>query len=303
MRQLIILLFTAMLTTISQAQDWLDRSLYPFDSHYFELDPGKLHYLDEGQGEVLLFVHGTPTWSFLYRDLIQDLSQDYRCIAIDHLGFGLSDKPVDFPGTPEAHSRNLSTFIQALDLENITLVVHDFGGPIGLGAGLDNHQRIKRVVLFNSWLWSTQNNPVAMEIDGFLNSEVGEDLYLNQNYSPVVLLKQAFADTTNLSAAAHQHYIAPFPTPATRQSLLRIGRSFVGSSGWYEEQWKKLALLEDKDWLILWGEKDLFLDVSYRNRWSSRLPQAKVISFDVGHFVQEEETEAAIDAIRAFLKE
>lgn len=303
MRQLIILLFTAMLTTISQAQDWLDPSLYPFDSHYLELDAGKLHYLDEGQGEVLLFVHGTPTWSFLYRDLIQDLSQDYRCIAIDHLGFGLSDKPVDFPGTPEAHSRNLSTFIQALGLENITLVVHDFGGPIGLGAGLENHQRIKRVVLFNSWLWSTQNNPVAMEIDGFLNSEVGKDLYLNQNYSPVVLLKQAFADTTNLSTAAHQHYIAPFPTPATRQSLLHIGRSFVGSSGWYEEQWKKLGLLEDKDWLILWGEKDLFLDVSYRNRWSSRLPQAKVISFDAGHFVQEEETEAAIDAIRAFLKE
>ncbi len=303
MRQIIIILITAMITTISQAQDWVDRSLYPFDSYSIELDAGRMHYLDEGQGEVLLFVHGTPTWSFLYREFIQDLSKDYRCIAIDHLGFGLSDKPADFSGTPEAHSKNLSAFIQALRLEDITLVVHDFGGPIGLGAGLENYQRIKRVVLFNTWLWSTKDNPIAAEIDGFLNSEVGQDLYLNQNYSPAVLLKQAFADSTRLTAAVHQHYIAPFPTPSSRMSLLNIGKAFVGSSAWYDEQWEKLNLLEDKDWLILWGEKDLFLDVNHRDRWSNRLPQAKVVSFAAGHFVQEEETEAATDAIRAFLKE
>ena len=114
---------------------WLDRSVYPFAHSYARLEAGTMHYVDEGEGETLLFVHGTPTWSFLYRDMIQALSKNHRCVAIDHLGFGLSEKPEKFSGLPEDHAENLAAFIKKLDLRDITLVVHDFGGPIGLGAG------------------------------------------------------------------------------------------------------------------------------------------------------------------------
>ena len=291
-----------MLVSNVTAQNWLDQDLYPFQSHFLELENGKIHYVDEGQGEVLLFVHGTPTWSFLYRDFIQELSKDYRCIAIDHLGFGLSDQqPDSFAGTPQAHAQNLSALVQELDLHDITLVVHDFGGPIGLGAAIENVDRIERIVLFNSWLWSTKENVVAQEIDQLLNSEVGEDLYLNQNFSPVVLLKQAFSDASRLSTEVHEHYIAPFPDPASRASLLKIGKAFTGSSDWYEQQWERLDLLADKNWLILWGTRDPFLDVSFRDRWAKRLPNATVVSFDSGHFVQEETTEEVLQAMQKWL--
>ncbi|MEL6832866.1 MAG: alpha/beta fold hydrolase [Bacteroidota bacterium] len=303
MKSFLIILLTVMLVQNSQTQSWLDQQLYPFESHFLELESGNLHYLDEGTGEVLLFVHGTPTWSFLYRDFISELSTDYRCIALDHLGFGLSDpQGQDFAGTPQAHAANLSALIQKLDLRDITLVVHDFGGPIGLGAALENEDRIKQVVVFNTWLWSTKENVMAQEIDQLLNSEVGEDLYLKQNFSPVVLLKQAFSDSTHLTPEIHQHYIAPFPTPTSRQSLLKVGKSFAGASDWYQQQWERLDLLQEKGWLVLWGTKDPFLDVSFRDRWAQRFPQAKVVSFDSGHFVQEEKTAEAIQVLQDWLR-
>lgn len=127
------------------AQDWLDTAEYPFRHHYADLRNGKMHYVDEGKGDVILFVHGTPSWSFLYRNYIKTFSADYRCIAIDHIGFGLSEKSESFVGSPQEHARNLSEFIRKLELQNITLVVHDFGGPIGLAAAMDNPERIKKL--------------------------------------------------------------------------------------------------------------------------------------------------------------
>ena len=100
---------------------WLDKNLYPFQSRFFHTKNGKMHYIDEGQGQTILFVHGTPTWSFLYREYIKDLSSSYRCIAIDHLGFGLSDKPnIDYKA--ENLSKDLLSFIEQMDLQNVILV-------------------------------------------------------------------------------------------------------------------------------------------------------------------------------------
>ena len=283
-----------------QTPAWLDSNLYPFTSHYIQLGTGQMHYIDEGQGDPILFVHGTPTWSFLYRDIVRDLSKQYRCIAIDHLGFGLSEKPEDFSGTPQDHAHNLLEFIKKLDLQNITLVVHDFGGPIGLAAGIDQADRIKRVVLFNSWLWETKHNPDTLKIDKLIKGWLGRYLYLNMNFSPKVLLKKGFADKKNLPRDVHQHYTKPFPNKASRKPLLQIAEALVGSSDWYRQQWEKLDRLADKDWLILWGSKDSFITTEYLNKWRSRLPNAKVREFASGHFVQEESTAEVIAAIRAF---
>src|SRR5512133_3021901 len=110
----------------------LDRSEYPFASHYLQLPMGRMHYIDEGHGSPIVMVHGTPTWSFLYRHLVKRLAADYRCLAPDNLGFGLSNKPAGWSYTPQAHADNLRAFIESLGLRDVTLVVHDFGGPIGL---------------------------------------------------------------------------------------------------------------------------------------------------------------------------
>ncbi len=290
------------MTTLAQSQNWLDTSLYPFQHNYLSLEAGTMHYVDEGQGPVILFVHGTPAWSFLYRDFIKELSKNHRCIAVDHLGFGLSEKPQSFTGTPQLHAKNLSEFINKMDLKDITLVVHDFGGPIGLAAGIENHQRIKRIVLFNTWLWATKDDKGAQKIDRILHSWLGNFLYLNTNFSPNVLLKMAFHDKGKLSKTIHNQYKKPFPNKKSRFGLLNIGKALIGSSDWYEEQWNQLDKLQDKQWLILWGTEDTFISMEYLAQWKQRLPNAKVLELNCGHFVQEEETERAIEEITGFME-
>lgn len=283
------------------SQSWVDTSLYPFENKFLRLEAGNMHYVDEGKGDVILFVHGTPTWSFLYRDFIKELSKENRCIAIDHLGFGLSDKPESALGTPEWHAQNLSEFIQKLDLKNITLVVHDFGGPIGLAAGIENSERIKRVVLFNSWLWATDQREDAQKIEKTVNSGLGKFLYLNMNFSPKVLLKKGFANKKNLSKEVHRQYIKPFPNKSSRIPLLNLAKALVGSSDWYQKQWEQLDALSDKEWLILWGTKDEFITMENLKKWQERLPHAESKEFDCGHFVQEEKTEESIKEIVSFM--
>lgn len=289
------------MTTSIPQPNWLDTQLYPFTSRYLSLKKGTMHYLDEGEGACLLFVHGTPTWSFLYRDFIKELSKHHRCIAIDHLGFGLSEKPRNFEGTPENHAANLTEFIEKLDLQNITLIVHDFGGPIGLAAGIAQSHRIKQIVLFNSWMWATKQEKAVQKVDKTINSWLGKLLYLRFNFSPKVLLKQGFHDKKQLSKSVHQHYIQPFPTKSSRQVLLHLAQALMGASDWYEAQWQQLDKLATKKWLILWGKKDSFITTRYLEKWQSRLPQASVEQLDCGHFIQEEKTEEAIRAIKRFL--
>lgn len=282
-------------------QSWLDSQQYPFTNQYIQLDVGKMHYVDEGEGETLLFVHGTPTWSFLYRKYIQELSKNYRCIAIDHIGFGLSEKPADFDGTPQSHSQNLSAFIEKLNLTNITLVVHDFGGPIGLSSAIQNHHRIKQIVMFNTWLWETKNNPQAQKVDKVLNSAIGKFMYLWLNVSPKLLIKQGISDKKNLTKAIHAQYIKPFPNRTSRHSLWNIGKALVGSSDWYQQQWQNLDVLANKPWLILWGKKDAFITPEYLQKWKQRLPKAVVKEYEWGHFLQEEKPTETIEEITRFM--
>lgn len=280
---------------------WINKHLYPFEQRYISLKEGKMHYIDEGKGDIILFVHGTPTWSFLYRDFVKALSKTNRCIAIDHLGFGLSEKNKDFDGSPEWHAHNLNEFIERLDLKEITLVVHDFGGPIGLGAGLMTPNRIKNIVLFNTWLWETKSNPEVIKINKIINSSMGKFLYLRMNFSTKVLLKKGYHDKSKLTKPIHKHYTSPFSTKQERFAPLRIGQALLGSSDWYKGQWEKLHLLEDKNWNIIWGMKDTFITPEYLNKWTNRLPNAKVTKLDTGHFVQEEETNTAIKILHSII--
>jgi len=286
----------------AQSQPWLDTTLYPFQSQVVDLPAGQMHYVDEGQGDVLLFVHGTPTWSILYRNFIAAFKGSYRCIAVDHMGFGLSPQAASGAQSSQQHAENLSHFIEALDLHNITLVVHDFGGPIGLGAALQHPDRISRIVLFNSWLWSTANDADALKIDKLVHSRLGRFLYLRMNVSPKLLLKKGFHNKKKLSKQLHRQYLGPFPNKQSREALYAIAQSLVGQSDWYEAQCQQLGKLENKPWLILWGAHDAFFTEAHLARWQERFPEAETVRFEAGHFVQEEQPEAAIEAMKGFLK-
>ncbi len=129
---------------------WLDRNEYPFAPNWLDLEAGRLHYVDEGKGDPIVMIHGQPTWSFMYRKLVQDLCGDYRCVAPDLIGFGLSDKPSDWSYRVEAHGENLRRLIEQLGLKRITLVVHDWGGPIGMSYAVDHPDNIERIVFLNT---------------------------------------------------------------------------------------------------------------------------------------------------------
>lgn len=165
---------------------WLDREEYPLQSRFLELEMGRMHYIDEGNGSPIVMVHGTPTWSFLYRYLVKGLSQNFRCVAPDHIGFGLSDKPEEWAYLPEAHAKNLKTLIGTLGLRDITLLVHDFGGPIGLSYAIEKPENVKRLIILNTFMWSS----LRYEVGGrLLGSPIGKSLYLRLNFSVRVMMK------------------------------------------------------------------------------------------------------------------
>lgn len=278
--------------------DWVDRDLYPLRSRYLDMDCGRMHYVDEGQGPPVVMVHGTPTWSFLYRHLIQDLSRDHRVIAIDHMGFGLSDKPEHWGYQPEDHARNLETLIERLALRDFTLVVHDFGGPIGLSYAVRRTENVRAVVLFNTWMWSLRGTPTE-KVSKFMGGPVGRFLYKGLNFSPRVLIKAAFGDKRKLTKDIHRHYIEAFPTPATRQGPWVLAKELIGSSDWYDSLWQHRNLLARMPALLLWGMKDPTFGKDALDRWRSVLPDARAVEFpEAGHFVQEEAPEEAAREIR-----
>jgi haloalkane dehalogenase len=281
--------------------DWVDRNLYPFQSRYIDPGPGRMHYVDEGTGPVILMVHGTPTWSFLYRHLIRELLQNYRVIAIDHLGFGLSDKPPHWSYRPEDHARNLEVLIERLGLCDITLVVHDFGGPIGLAYATRHPDNVRALVLFNTWMWSLQGT-AAEKVSRLMGGPVGRFLYRRLNFSSRVLIKAAFSDKRKLTREVHRQYTAAFPAPAARQGPWVLARELIGSSSWYQGLWQCRQRIVEKPTLVLWGMRDPAFGSDALARWKAAFTNARIVELpNAGHFVQEEAPEEAARAIRTFL--
>ena len=132
-----------------------DPRLFPFESRWIDGPAGKIHYIDEGEGPPILFLHGNPTWSFLYRGIIIRLRKNFRCIALDLPGFGLSNHPVHYRYTPEEHGAVVRAFVQELDLRDLTVMGHDWGGPIGMSVAVEELDRMRALVMANTWYWPT----------------------------------------------------------------------------------------------------------------------------------------------------
>lgn len=284
--------------------DWIDRNEYPFRKHSMALTDGTMNYVDEGNGEVLLFVHGTPTWSFEYRHLIKNLAQRHRCIAPDHLGFGLSARPAGFAYSPEAHAGVLREFVDRLGLERFTLVVHDFGGPIGLPLALDQPSRVARVILLNTWAWPLDDDPKMARGARLAGGAVGRFLYRYANASLKLIMPSAYGDRKKLTGAIHAHYLQVFEDRDSRVQVLHaLAKSLLGSRAHYQSLLDRIGGLRRVPVLIIWGMQDTAFQPYQLERWRSLLPEAAVSPIaGAGHWPHEEEPAAVLAAIERFLQ-
>jgi len=289
---------------LAPSAPWLDPTLYPFVSRSLQLSEGRIHYLDEGEGEPIVFMHGTPSWSFEYRHLIRELRAFRRCIAPDHLGFGLSERPSKFGYRPEDHARVFGEFIAALGLERFTLVVHDFGGPIALPFVQAHPERITGLVVLNSFMWPI-DDPKLERQARFAGSPMGRLLYRYLNFSLRVLMPFSYGDKRRLTPTVHAHYLAPFRVRATRETVLwPLARSLLASRAHYQALWASRARLAAIPSLIVWGARDRAFPASYGERWREALPHASMAAIaDAGHWPHEERSDLVLQALHRFFTE
>ena len=284
------------------ANQWLDTSEYPFAHNYFHINGHKLHFIDEGQGETILFIHGTPSWSFDFRNVIKAVASAYRCVAIDHLGFGLSDKPEHYDYTTQRHSKTLEQFVLEKQLHNITLVVHDFGAPIGLNFAIQYPERVKRLVILNSWLWSCKDDPDFIKTSKLLKSPLLPFLYRYLNFSPKFILPRSFGDR-DIAKQLLTQYTKPFANRTQRCGPLAFAKSLLNDQDWFQELWDNKQRITSKPTLFIWGMKDPVVKPHFLDKFQSGFPNSTTIKLETcGHFPQEEQPHAVAQSILQFLK-
>jgi cis-3-alkyl-4-acyloxetan-2-one decarboxylase len=281
------------------------RELYPFESRFLALRSGhRLHYLDEGAGPPLLMLHGNPTWSFYYRDLVRGLRSRYRCVAPDHLGFGLSDKPADWSYTIAAHADNLAELVERLDLRDATLVTHDWGGPIGYLAAVRWPERIARLVTFNT---AVSLLPLPRALTLLRAAVVGPVVVRGLNGLVRAGLLAAAANGRRFDRRVRAGYLAPYDSWAHRVGILRFVREIPLEPGHPNRRLlgeldARLHSLVNRPHLVVWGLRDPVFHRGYLEAWRRRFPTAEVHALeDVGHWVVDEAHERVLALVREFL--
>ena len=263
---------------------------------------GKMCYVDEGEGEPIVMIHGNPSWSFEFRALIKHFSKTHRCIAPDHIGFGLSDKPIDWNYLPINQAVNLEKLLESLDLQNITLVVGDWGGPIGLSYAIKHPERIKSIVVTNTWAWSAKSDWYYQGFSGFMGGAIGRWLIRNYNFFANTVLKSVYGDKSKLTPDIHRHFLMPLDSPDKRKGCWIFPKQIIGSSDWLAELWSQRDLLDGKIKLIVWGMKDIAFREKELNQWVTHFPAAKTVRYaDAGHFIAEEKPDELIAELTAVL--
>lgn len=285
---------------------------YPFQPQRFEVRPGiAMSYLDQGpkDGEVVVMLHGNPSWSYYWRKLTLGLRDRYRCIVPDHVGMGLSDKPGDDRYTYTLQSRidDVERLLQYLRIDGpITLAVHDWGGGIGFGWGLKHSDQIKRLVITNTGAFPLPAaKPLPKRLRLGRDSAIGTGLIRGLN---------AFAGgaarvgvVTPMPRAVRRAYLAPYDSWANRIATSRFVQDIPlgeGDAAWplVQAMGRKLPEYADRPAFIGWGLRDFVFDHHFLKGFTDALPQAQVHAFeDAGHYVLEDKAAVLVPEIRAFL--
>lgn len=284
------------------------RNLYPFESNFLQLGPNRLHYIDTGQGSPLLFVHGNPTWSFYYRELVKHFSTSHRTIALDNIGCGLSDKPAAYEYCLDQHISNLTQLIDKLDLQQATLVAHDWGGAIGLGALLKRADRFKNIVLFNTGAFPPPYIPFRIRVCRW--PVIGPIAVRGFNGFARAAITMATAQATGLPSEIAAGMLAPYDNWSNRIAIQRFVDDIPLAKT--HPTWKTLDAIESglpplKDSMrikLIWGMKDWCFRPECLERFLSHWPDAKVTRFeDAGHYVVEDNTADIIESMTEFLQD
>jgi haloalkane dehalogenase len=278
---------------------------YPWEGQFLEVGDGlAMHYLDVGEGTPVLMVHGNPTWSFYWRNLVKGLIADHRCVVPDHLGCGLSDKPRNGPYRLQDRIEHLCRLIEHLDLRDVTLVVHDWGGAIGLGAAVRHPERISRLVVTNTAVFEGKL-PLSIRMCRWPG--LGPVLVRGANGFLRVALFRAITDRTRMGGAVARGYLAPHRSWADREAILRFVQDIPLEEGHPTRALflgidAELPTFEDRPMLLIWGEQDFCFTPEFRRGWMERFPHAEVHPLaDVGHWVMEDAHERVVPLVRDFL--
>jgi cis-3-alkyl-4-acyloxetan-2-one decarboxylase len=279
---------------------------FPFMPRYLRAEDLTLHYVDEGprDAQPLLFAHGNPTWSYLWRQPIAELSErGHRCVAFDHMGFGRSDKPPHMAVySLQAHVDNALALIDGLDLRDVLLVAHDWGGPIGLGALLERRERLRALVLMNTWAWELPSflPPFLRE---FRAEGLGEILALGGNLF-VESIPGGMA-RRDIDPVMMEAYRAPFPDYWSRVGMLAFQREIPLTER--DRSAQLMGSIHERLWeldvpvLLVWGLRDPVFQPVFLDQWRELFPAARTVELeDAGHFLIEDRPEAVTEAIASF---
>ena len=279
---------------------------YPFKSNFFNLDEHRLHYLDEGEGPVLVMLHGNPTWSFYYRNLVKYFSKTHRVIVPDHMGCGFSDKPQDYKYRLKNHVKNLSHLLNNhLKIEKFDLIVHDWGGPIGLGYCADNPEKVGKIVAFNTTCNLCADYPKRIKLCTM--PLLGTFLIRGLNFFSLGGSYMASTVAGRMDNGVREGYVKPYNNWANRIANWAFVQDipFSKSHPTYQtgqEIMAKLAPIYKKDVMVIWGKKDFCFDDVFLEDWKKNFPDAEVHEFaESGHYVVEDATEKIIPLVEKFL--
>jgi haloalkane dehalogenase len=262
------------------------------------VDGASVHYVDEGSGPPLLLLHGNPTWSFLYRDVIAGLRDRFRCIAPDYPGFGLSGPaPAGYGYTPAEHARVVERLVLDLDLTGVTMMVQDWGGPIGFAVATRHPERFAAFVIANTWAWP-KSDPATQLFSRLLGGPIGRRLIAGRNVFVERILPGGVKRRT-LPDAVMAAYRGPFPTPASRRPIHVLPREILASRPLLAEVDRALPALARRPALIVWPTRDPAFRDAERRRWEATFPDHRTVTLEgAGHYVQEDAPDEIVAAIR-----
>jgi haloalkane dehalogenase len=289
-------------STQAALPEWLDKSVFPFQSHYLSLDGHRLHYIDEGSGPLLLFLHGNPLWSFQYRHMIRPLREQFRCVALDYPGFGLSEARAGFTNTLTSNSTLVERFIKALSLSDITLVVFDTSVSIGLGVVARHPEWFRALIISNGFAWPLTEDPEIYRFIKIVASPFFRFLVVNFNmllrYTVSGLVRQSKA---KLTQAEQRAYLMPFADKNRRRHQHDLFRSIVNSQDYLLDLKSRLADIRDFPTLLAFADGDPTFKAGWLQRYESIFPNHEsVLIKGSHHFPQEYDPGAMVNAIRGW---
>ncbi len=271
-------------------------ALYPFKSRWFASSGGRMHYIDEGSGAPILLCHGNPTWSFLYRHIVKRLRDRFRCVAIDYLGFGLSERPETYGYTIAEHARTVGEFVDQLALTNFIVMGQDWGGPIGTAVAVERADRVRGLVFGNTWFWPA-TLPFAL-FSKIMSSRPMQRRIIEQNFFVERLMPRAMART--LTPEEMDHYRKVQPKPEARRGVAEMPKQILAARPLLERLSREVpARLGDKPTLLVWGMQDMGfrprailprMRATFRDHVLVELLKAK-------HYIQEDAPDQIAEAI------